>query len=214
MEMQTTNNNSKSPITLIIAIGALVLILGGGILAYTNNAAQLAEQKKKDDEKAMVMKKESETAMMKKESDAAMMNKDDKMTSTSTSDAMMKKDDAMMSKSTEAGATGTTMSKEDHYKPYDASLLSKAKDGHKVILFFNASWCPTCQATVKDIEANKDKIADTVHILSVDYDKETELKKKYGVTMQHTFVEVDNLGNLLKKTNGLATVNAINDYLK
>jgi hypothetical protein len=41
-----------------------------------------------------------------------------------------------------------------------------------------------------------------ITILKTDYDSETELKKKYGVTTQHTLVQVDKDGNLIKKWSG------------
>jgi thiol-disulfide isomerase/thioredoxin len=120
---------------------------------------------------------------------------------------MMKKTegDAMMKKE------GETMAKAGFFGTYAANLLTSTA-GHKNILFFSATWCPTCQATNKDIQANLDKIDPKLHLLSVDYDTNQDLKTKYGVTMQHTFVEVDASGNLIKKTNGLGTVSAINAY--
>jgi len=36
------------------------------------------------------------------------------------------------------------------------------------------------------------EIPENVNLLKVDYDNSTDLKEKYGVTMQHTFVLVDN----------------------
>jgi hypothetical protein len=45
-----------------------------------------------------------------------------------------------------------------------------------------------------------------VTILKTDYDKETELKKKYGVTYQHTLVQVDKSGNMIKKWSGGGTL--------
>jgi thiol-disulfide isomerase/thioredoxin/preprotein translocase subunit Sss1 len=185
-----TNNTLKT--SLIIAAG--VIILAGVVGFAVSSNMKMEEQKKKDADSAMMMKKEGEV-MMSKSSDA-MMSKD--------GDTMMKKE----------GEAMTTMSKVGDYKPYAASELVHAKEGHHVVIFFNASWCPTCQATVKDIEANKDKIGQNIHILSADFDKETALKQKYGVTMQHTFVEVDAKGELIKKTTGLNTVAAINEYLK
>lgn len=46
-------------------------------------------------------------------------------------------------------------------------------------------------------------IPDDVLILRADYDKEDELKQKYGVTLQHTFVVVDEKGNFIEKWNAL-----------
>jgi len=71
-----------------------------------------------------------------------------------------------------------------------------------VVLFFHASWCPSCKALNSDIEKNVGAIPAGVTILKTDYDKETELKKKYGVTTQHTLVQVDKDGNLIKKWSG------------
>jgi thiol-disulfide isomerase/thioredoxin len=85
------------------------------------------------------------------------------------------------------------------YSEYDASKLSNAEHG-TVILFFNATWCPTCVAANKNF--NGSTPPDGLTLLKVDYDDSTELKRKYGVTYQHTFVQVDKSGKLIKKWNG------------
>ncbi len=82
--------------------------------------------------------------------------------------------------------------------------------GNNVVLFFNASWCPTCQATVKSLDASKTNFPQGLTVVSVDYDTSTDLKKKYGVTQQHTFVEVNPDGTQIKKWSGTETVAAIN----
>lgn len=91
------------------------------------------------------------------------------------------------------------------YEDYSASKLALANSG-KVVLFFKASWCPTCNAFDKSVVANLGNIPDGVHILKVDYDNSTELKKKYGVTYQHTFVQVDAKGNQQAKWAGSLTL--------
>ena len=85
------------------------------------------------------------------------------------------------------------------YSDYDASKLSNAEHG-TVILFFNATWCPTCVAANKNFMGSTPP--DGLTLLKVDYDDSTELKRKYGVTYQHTFVQVDKTGKLIKKWNG------------
>ncbi len=94
------------------------------------------------------------------------------------------------------------------YETYSAEKLASAGTG-SVVLFFNASWCPDCRATVKDIEANLNEIPADLTILSVDYDKYADLKKQYGVTYQHTFVQVDENGKQLKKWSGSFTLDDI-----
>jgi len=87
------------------------------------------------------------------------------------------------------------------YVGYAAEKIALAATG-KVVLFFHAPWCPSCRALNGDIEKNVSTIPAGVTILKTDYDKETDLKKKYGVTSQHTLVQVDKDGNLIKKWSG------------
>ena len=96
------------------------------------------------------------------------------------------------------------------YKTYEASDLSKAESG-QVVLFFNAKWCPSCQAANANFQ--KEQLPDNLTILSLDYDKNHDLKKKYGVTHQHTFVQVDADGNQIKKWSGSNSVDQVTDQL-
>jgi thiol-disulfide isomerase/thioredoxin len=188
MENKSGNKLSAGAITAI-AIGIIAALGGLGYVQSSQNSAQKAK-----DESAAMVKKTEDAAMMKKQEAEAMMKKE----SSSSSSTMVKEGEMSMAK---AGIFAT----------YAPDALTKT-EGHRNVLFFSAPWCPTCQATNKDIQANLDKIDPKIHILSVDYDTSTELKAKYGVTMQHTFVIVDGAGNLIRKTNGLPTVTAINAY--
>jgi len=87
------------------------------------------------------------------------------------------------------------------YEAYSPQKIAMAETG-EVVLFFHASWCPSCRALNTDIENNVGAIPAGVTILKTDYDKESELKKKYGVTTQHTLVQVDKDGNLINKWSG------------
>jgi thiol-disulfide isomerase/thioredoxin len=110
-----------------------------------------------------------------------------------------------------SNATTTDMTKKGSFVTYSADMLKKADDGN-VVLFFNATWCPTCKSTVSDLNSKMDKIPSNLTILSVDYDSQSTLRQKYGVTMQHTFVKVDSSGNQIKKTNGLDTLEKIIEF--
>lgn len=109
--------------------------------------------------------------------------------------------------STVATSTDDVVTKGE-YKTYRESHLAKANEGATVVLFFNASWCPTCQAAEKEFLSLP--IPDGLLILSVDYDSSVELRQKYLVTYQHTFVQVDGDGNLIKKWSGGGLQNVIN----
>jgi thiol-disulfide isomerase/thioredoxin len=79
----------------------------------------------------------------------------------------------------------------------------------EVVLFFNANWCSTCKIARDNIESNLDSIPSNLAIVVVDFDKETDLRKKYGVTIQHTFVQIDKDGNQLTKWSGSVTAEEI-----
>ena len=99
------------------------------------------------------------------------------------------------------------------YEAYDPSKLALAENG-KVVLFFNASWCPYCRALDKSLKENPNSIPQNLTILNVNYDNSTELKKKYGVTSQHTLVQVDSSGNLITKWSGGSDIGDIVSKLK
>jgi thiol-disulfide isomerase/thioredoxin len=88
------------------------------------------------------------------------------------------------------------------FETYSADKLALAADG-TVVLFFHAAWCPSCRGLENDLNASLSDIPANTHILKLDYDTETELKKKYGVVRQHTLVVVDANGNEVKKLTGL-----------
>ena len=89
------------------------------------------------------------------------------------------------------------------YVAYTPTIIQEsANQGKKVVLFFHASWCPTCKAANEDLLNKIDQIPDDIIIVKTDYDTYTNLKEKYGITYQHTFVQVDGEGNQITVWNG------------
>lgn len=173
----------------ILVVGAIVVIGGAALLIGQSSQKEAAMMEQKAMEEKMMME---ENAMMEKK---AMEEKE-----AMEGGAMMEKSgDAMMSKGS--------------YEVYDPSKLALAEKG-KVVLFFKASWCPSCRALDADIKANMGAIPGGVTILEVDYDKSGDLKQKYGVTMQHTLVQVDAKGNLLNKWSGGNTLTSVIEKIK
>ncbi|CAN5151507.1 hypothetical protein BH11PAT4_BH11PAT4_6460 [soil metagenome] len=159
-------------------------VLAGIIVAVVliGGGATYAQTKKTKDDEKMAMEKAS-------------MEKDAMAKDTMEKDSMEK--DAMAK---------DTMGLKGSFVAYDTAKLADAEKG-KVVLFFSASWCPTCQAANKNLTSST--APDGLTLLKVDYDNSTELKQKYGVTYQHTFVQVDASGKLLKKWSGSETYSAI-----
>lgn len=81
--------------------------------------------------------------------------------------------------------------------------------GSDVVLFFRADWCHECRETDDDLKASKDDFPASLVVVNVDYDENTDLKKEYGVTHQHTFVEIAPDGAQVKKWSGTLTAQAI-----
>jgi len=152
--------------TIIVAIILGVLLLGGGALAYTNN-----QNEKKDADKMAMEKK----AMAKEDS----MKKDDAMVKDGDT---MEKDDAMSKSGSYVTLAG-----------YSANPTKYADS--KKVYFFHASSCPICQGIDKEINADMSKIPAGITLIKTDFDNSTELRQKYGVTTQYTFVQVDNNGS-------------------
>lgn len=94
------------------------------------------------------------------------------------------------------------------YYDYSADRLVMAETGD-VVLFFRADWCPTCRGLDKNIREHSGEIPTDLTILNVDYDNSPDLKQKYGVTYQHTLVQVDAKGDLIKKWSGSPTLSAL-----
>jgi thioredoxin 1 len=183
-----------------IGVGIIVLVgvIAGSWYLYSTQHEQTLlmgqkamEQKETMEQKQMEEKTGTEGDEMMEKKDSAMMQKED---------VVMKNDNTMMM------SKGT-------YEAYAPSKLALAEKG-KVVLFFHASWCPSCRALDADLKSKMDAIPAGLTILDVDYDTSTELKKKYGVTMQHTLVQVDAKGNLINKWSGGGTLESVTQNLK
>jgi len=99
---------------------------------------------------------------------------------------------------------------EKRFVAYSPENLASATQNGRAVIFFHASWCPSCVAAEADLKANFDKVPPNVMILKTDYDSSKELKGKYGVVSQDTWVQVDSQGKTVTKWNsggkGLTTL--------
>lgn len=199
-----------------VIIGIIAVALLGGGVYYASTKDDMAQ--KSPDSKEMMgtqettkddmaaeeeMKDEMDTDMKEMDemsgsdemetSDTAEMMKKDEMESDGGSEEMLEKE---MESSTEAAGEYTTFT-----SLTDAQAAAAAGD---TLLFFHASWCPSCRALEADIKASLGDIPAGVTIIEVDYDSATELRSKYGVVRQHTLVQIDADGNKVKTLTGLS----------
>lgn len=170
--------NKINSIWIAIAI-AVVLI--GGYLMYSNRPQSDIASDQNNSESMMELKNGEGESMR--------------------GDAMMEATDNKMMQADETQPEA--MQKPGEYGDYSTSRVSSEQaEGNKVVLFFHAQWCPFCRTADAAFKANVDKIPSGVTVLKIDYDSNTELRTKYGITAQHTFVQIDNNGDLVTKWVG------------
>lgn len=89
-----------------------------------------------------------------------------------------------------------------HYQDYSPSVVSNAFNrNQKVILFFYASWCPSCRSLHNQLLSAT--MPSDALIVRVNYDHSNELQQQYGVKTQHTLVRIDTGMNIIDFKQGL-----------
>lgn len=181
-------NQGAAALPIIIGVVVVLIIIG---VAFTSN------------------KGDSESVVIPVDRTEDTANNEEVGDNDSHDDQMMDDDkmkDGEMDKAPVAPQAGS-------YEEYSAEKVARADNGD-VVLFFHASWCPTCRNQENNILKDLGNIPSNLTILKVDYDKEVELKKKYGITFQHTFVQVDAQGNVIASWAGGSSLNDVVKNLK
>lgn len=125
----------------------------------------------------------------------------------SVDEKMMGDEDVMMDKGEKAMEKDGMMAGDSRYVEYSKPMLDQAANGRRV-LYFYANWCPICRPADVNFKENASKIPEDVTVIRVNYNdtdtdqEEKDLAKKYGITYQHTFVQIDEQGNEVAKWNG------------
>ena len=74
-------------------------------------------------------------------------------------------------------------------KPYSAAALAEAEKANQpVALHFHADWCPTCKAQDKVVQSLKAEKGLDLTILTVNYDTEKDLKRRFRINSQSSLV--------------------------
>jgi thiol-disulfide isomerase/thioredoxin len=156
----------------VIGIIAAFVILGVGAAAFV--MSNDSEPNNNETSQADSMEKKDADAM--KNDDAESMEKTDETMEKDADDAMMKKAESYV-----------TLAEFDAHKD--------SYTDQKKVYFFHASWCPICKSIDEDITSDPNQIPSGTTFIKTDFDTSTDLRQKYGVTTQYTFVQVDNDGN-------------------
>lgn len=69
-------------------------------------------------------------------------------------------------------------------------------------LFFHAPWCHVCRGMEENITKELSSFPKNTIIMKADYDSETELKQKYGITSQSVMIFINKEGEVVNTLVG------------
>jgi thiol-disulfide isomerase/thioredoxin len=104
---------------------------------------------------------------------------------------------SVMQKSSVSSVSKEAM-KKGVYSAYRDGVIGK----ERAVLFFHAAWCPECRESDAELRDLYEKNPPAISTYKVDYDTAIELKQRYGVVTQHTFVLVAPDGTALQTIIG------------
>lgn len=96
----------------------------------------------------------------------------------------------------------------------EEAVNASLENGDDVVLFFHASWCPTCRSLDRKIKSELESIPSGVSIFKVDYDNSSPLRSKYGVNYKHTLVQIDSDFEKVVKWSGSRNIEEIVDNIR
>ena len=198
---------------VLLGVGLIIMVFIGfsmtkdtGSTAVTQTSPNEAETMTDDamtDTEVMSDVDEADQAMMDDGAEA-MMN-DDKMVDSEEMDSSAMDNHESTMTEPEVTTTAVPQKVAGQFLDYSPNAVTTSEADH-IVLHFSATWCPSCRTIDKDINASLSDIPDGLEIYKVDYDTNIDLRKKYGVTTQHTFVKVDAAGNKINKWTGGTTL--------
>ena len=186
---------------MLIGIGAAIILIVGIVLASrTNNSAKPTTAPSSSQEGLNETQTKNTAEMSQEEREKMLLGVNPAVPIGSGNTTGTGSATAQTGK---AGQTTSPITTHGNYKDYSSdTVTTEQKAGNKVVLFFHAPWCPFCRAADEAFRSKINQIPAGVTVLKTDYDSNTALKQKYGVTYQHTFVQIDQNGNQLTKWNG------------
>lgn len=204
-----------------VIIGILVVVLTAGIGGFlymqsTDSMDDTGVATLEDIQNEKMEKTDTDTDSsdsMEKEEET-LMEKDETASDSKNTDSETTQEEKNTVSQVESEQESTPIRLVGEYTTYADDAVAEAAEYGNVVLFFHAAWCPTCRALKNNITENSDEIPSDLTILEVDYDDSTALRQQYGVTYQHTLVQVDANGTLITKWSGGNTVESITSKLQ
>lgn len=79
----------------------------------------------------------------------------------------------------------------------------------RLVYFFRTGWCFVCKVVAAELKANLAAIPENTIFVEVDFDTQTELRDKYKVATQTTFVQVDSQGESVAQWHATSAKEAL-----
>lgn len=79
----------------------------------------------------------------------------------------------------------------------------------RLVYFFRTGWCFACKVVAAELKANLAVIPENTTFVEVDFDTQTELRDKYNVATQTTFVQVDSKGESVAQWHATSAKEAL-----
>lgn len=114
-------------------------------------------------------------------------------------DMRMEKEEVMEEengKMKEEKAKEASEAKNGQYTVYNSGVIG---NGEESVLFFHAAWCPACKANNQKLNDWYGSSDFSRSVYKIDFDTATDLRSKYRVTGQDTFILIDGAGNELRR---------------
>lgn len=105
---------------------------------------------------------------------------------------------------------GASLAQALDIKPYTPEALATAETaGQPVALHFHADWCPTCRAQDRALQSLKSEKGLDITVLTVNYDTEKDLKRRFKVNAQSTFVVLKGQKESARLVGDTSTLNIL-----
>ena len=177
-----------------LILGVLALVIVGvviTIITLNNDSeqeqAQSTEEQTNTESRTATTEEESTTA---EESTATQGEQESTTTTDEQSESTTSNPTEETSSEQPTNSTTTTPPQPvARYTDYTQDAFNKAvQDNKNIVLFFHASWCPTCRALDQEIKNGLSRVPTNTEIFKIDFENSGGLVRQYGITTQHTTV--------------------------
>ena len=92
----------------------------------------------------------------------------------------------------------TEVAESGSFGEYEERFVTSLPADSRIVLFFTSLQCGSCRHAEVSILTNQSAIPSDIHILLVNHTTSPELRRRYEVSVPHTFVEITTDGTFIQ----------------